>query len=414
MQITYSKFEHELNRFLKKYLDDNSFDDLEERLNLPETKTDSISEKINEFYQEQLQIDKYHSKDRIRIDRIITFSEKSLKPEKFTKFLIEIARVCLSEGKLDLANEIFRKANNSSDSNDLTKAESLLGLADVFSRRANWTRSLNTISKANSLFKSLNDKKGMAKCENLNGTIWGELGEVAKAKKHFLTSLSLIDPGEDIELAANLYTNLGIVYNIQENSKDSIKHLKRALSLYNKIGKYKNAAEVNLNIGLVYFDIDSYEDAIAALDNAIETAKQGGYLSVLCLTYLAKSQVLIKLRNYFYAAEFADKALELSHNSDDKLTVADIYKVKGIIERLLENYVAAETYLLNSLRINNSLNNELNAAETSYELGLLYEEMNNSSSKDSHLKQSLEYFKNIDAPKRVERIEELLGLSSAL
>ena len=412
MQITYSKFEHELNGFLKSYLEDDSFDHLKERLDLSENKADLISEKINDFYNQQLQIDKNYSKDRIRVDRIITFSEKTLPKGKFCKFLIELARICLSEGNLELASEIFRKANRISD-NDSIKAESLFGLADVFSRKANWTRSLEAINKANSIFKNLDDLRGVAKCQNFLGAIYGEMGDIHKAKRYLQISLSLINRDEDLELAANSYTNIGIIYNIQECPNDAISHLNRALTIYKKLGNHKNASEVNLNIGLVHFDSGNYESALFALDEAIELAKSNGFLSTLSLAYLAKSQVLIKLDNFYYAAEFTDKALEISHNSDDKLTLAEIYKVKGIIERHLKNFVASETYLLNSLRINNNLNNELNAAETSFELGVLYDNINDSNSKKSYLGRSQEYFENIGATTKVERIEQILGFSAS-
>ncbi len=413
MQITYSKFEHELNRFLKAYLEDDSFDHLKERLDLPEKKSDPVSEKINDFYKEQLQIDNSQARDRVKIDRIITFSEKNLSPEKFCKLLVELGRICLSEGKIDLANEIFRKANKRSN-NDITKAESLLGLADVFSRKAQWSRSFEAIKEAIRLFKTNNEFRGVAKCENLLGTLYGELGNISKAKKHLQTSLSLIDRDEDLELAANLYTNLGILYHIQEFNNDSINYLNRALSIYIKLGNNKCASEVSLNIGLVHYEASNYEAALVALDSAIDTAKTGAFLSVLCLTYLAKAQVLIMFNNFYYASEFANKALELSHNLDDKLTLADLYKIKGIIEKRLGNFETSETYLLNSLRINQSLNNEMNIAETSLELGLLYEKMNDSQSKNSYLEKSHKYFKNIEAQTKVGSIEKMLGFSSAV
>jgi len=413
MQITYSKFEHELNRFLKAYLEDDSFDHLKERLDLPEKKPDSISEKINDFYKEQLQIDNTQAKDRVKIDRIITFSEKNLSPEKLCKLLVQLGRICLSEGKIDLSNEIFRKANKLSN-NDLTKAESLLGLADVFSRKAQWSRSFEAVKDAMRLFKTNNEFRGVAKCENLLGSLYGELGNIPQAKKHLQTSLSLIDRDEDLELAANLYTNLGIIYHIQEFDNDSINHLNKALSIYTKLGNSKCASEVSLNIGLVHYEANNYEAALVALDSAIETAKTGGFLSVLCLTYLAKAQVLIMFNNFYYASEFSNKALELSHNLDDKLTLADLYKVKGIIEKRLGNFKTSETYLLNSLRINQSLNNEMNVAETSLELGLLYEKMNDSQSKNSYLENSHKYFKNIEAQTKVGSIEKMLGFSSAV
>ena len=412
MQLTYSKLEHELNRFLKGYLKDDSYDHLRERLDPPEKEVDKVSERINTFYQQQLEIDTYLSKDRVRIDRIITFSEKTLKAERFCKFLNELACICLAEGKLDIANEIFRKSNKLG-TDELTQAESLLGVADVYSRRANWTRSLEAVNNAKSLYKSANDKRGLAKCENLLGTIYGELGDILKAKKYLLSSLSLISTDDDAELTANLYTNLGIVHHVQENTTDSITYLNKALELYNLLGKNKNTSEVNLNIGLVHFDAGNYDDAIKAFDKAIEIAKEGDYLSVLCLVYLAKAEVLLKLNDYYYASDFADKALEISHSADDKLTIADIYKVKGIVARELNDFEASETYLLNSLRINKSHNNEMNAAQTSFELGVLYDKMNDTESQKTHLTKAKEYFSNISAPAKAEMIQKLLEFNSA-
>lgn len=411
MRISYNKFEHELNSFLKAYLEDESFDHLKDRLNLPESDIDTTSGKINEFYRDQLQIDNHQSKDRIRVDRIITFSEKRLKPEKFCNFLNELAHICLSEGKLDLASEIFRKSKKLTN-DDHTKAESLLGLADIFSRRAKWNRSIETTKSAKSLYKLLGDNRGLARCENILGTIYGELGDIITAKKNFLTSLSLINREEDLDLAANLYTNLGIVFNIQGYKSDAINHLSKALSIYNKVGNDKNTSEVNLNIGIVNLDYGNFPAALTALDAAIETAKNGQFLSTLCLSYHVKAQVLIKLNDFYYASEFANKALEMSHKLDDRVTVADFYKVKGIIERNLGNYTASETYLLNSLRINESVNNELNIAETSYELGLLYEKMNDSSLKNSYLEKSKAYYKNIESDVNVEKIDSVLSFAT--
>lgn len=413
MKIKYSKFEHQVNDSLKEYLADDSYDQLMERLGVTETSTDIVSEKINEFYKEQLKIDKHDSKDRVRIDRIITFSEKILEPEKFCNLLLQIANICLQEGKLDLANEIFRKANKQSV-NNLTKAESILGIADIMSRKAKFSTSIDHTNEAKALFKSVSDFRGLAKCENLLGIVQGELGDILKAKKHFLTSLSLIKSDEELELAANLYTNLGIVYHIQESHKDSVVHLNKALSFYKTLGRQKNVCEVSLNLGLVLFETKEYEAAINILNETIETAKSHQLLPILTLAYLAKAQVLIQLNDFHYASEFADAAFTLSHDLDDKLSLADAYKVKGIIERYLENYKASETYLLNSLRINRSLYNELNIAETSFELGLLYEKMNDFQAKTSNLNKSKEYFNTIGATSKVAIIEELLGFSTAV
>ena len=412
MKNSIDKFEIELNGLLKRYFNDDELNRLNLNINPPKEGSDKITGMINDFYRNQLQIDINNCSERIKIDKTITFSEKTLQQDKFYKFLLDLSQLCLSLGRLNFSNELFKKVKRNSN-NTALKAESLIGLADVFSRRANWQRSLRTIKEAESLYRELNDDSGLAKCENLLGSIYGERGDLAKAKVFFLNALSLINPENDLELAANLDTNLGIIDNIQGNTDDSIKHLTNALVSYNRLGNNRRITETKHNIGMVYLESGDYESALAAFDEGIELAKQGGFMSTLCLIYLAKSQVLIAMDDIYYASGFADKALDISNTTDDKLTSADIYRVKGIIERLRKNYNDAESFLLNSLRMNTSLKNEENIAETSFELAVLYEEKNDSQSKNSYLTSALNYFKQINAFNKVKKIEDMLNIGTA-
>lgn len=409
-----NRFKIELDNLLKEYLGDEEFKRINQNLDYNNNTADEISAKINDFYRDQLRINISNYDERIKIDRTITFSEKRLEADKFCKFLLKLGYVCLSGGKLNFAAEIFKKAFLSSTGlTGTSKAESLIGLADVHSRRANWSRSLSIIADAESLYKEMNDKAGLAKCENFLGSIYAEMGDLDNAKQHLLNGLSLINQETDPEIAGNLETNLGVIETVCGNSIDSLMHFTVALKMFIELKDYKRVSEVNLNIGMVYLETKEYDLAISALDDGIKTAKEGGFMSVLCLIYLAKSSALIYTNDIYSAAQFANKAFEISHNIDDKLTLADIYKVKGIIERHLKNFNDAESYLLNSLRINTTFKNAMNVAETSFELATLYEEMKNYESKQFYLKNSLNYYKDINALAKTKKIEEMLGVKAA-
>ena len=412
MNNSISDFEIELNGLLKEYFSNDELNRLNLKINPPKQGSDKVTGMINDFYRNQLQINISNYSERIKIDRTVTFSEKTLQSDKFYKFLLDLSQLCLSRGRLNLANELFKKVNRNSN-NTVLKAESLLGLADVFSRRANWQRSLVEIEDAESIYIGLNDNSGLAKCEKLLGYIYGERGDLAKAKDYFLNALSLLNPENDLEFAATLESNLGILDNMQGNTDDSIKHLTNALVSYNKLGNNWCITQVKHNIGLVHFESGDYESALVAFDEGIEIARQGSFISILCLIYLAKSQVLVATDDLYYASKFADKALDISNSTDDKLTSADIYMVKGIIERQKKNYNAAENYLLTSLRINTKLKNEENIAYTSFELAVLYERKNNSQSKESYLTSALKYFKQVNSFKKIKKIEDMLSVGTA-
>lgn len=408
MQNSTNNFEIELDGLLRTYLGEDELKRLDLKIIPSKVENNRVTEMINDFYRNQLEINIDSCNERIKIDRTITFSEKHLNPDKFCEFLLDMGRLCVTWGKLNFASELFKKTKKSSDKIQY-QAESMLELANVLSRKADWPRSLVNVADAELLYKKLNDNAGLAKCYNVLAPIYGDRGDIEKAKKYFLLSLSLIDPETDMEMAANLNTNLGIIENIH-GSKDSAKnHFKNALLIYKKLGDKKRMAEVYYNMGTTFLDSKDYDSALNAFDTGIEIAKKNKYILVLCLTYLAKSQVLIANKDINSAALFVDKALEISHTVDDKLTSADIFRVKGIIERHLQNYQLAETYLLNSLRINTSLKNEMNIAETSLELAILYEEMDKSKSKKSYLQSALKYYKQIQVSQKVKDIEIMLG-----
>ncbi len=213
MEISTNNFEKELDKLLEQYLGDRRLNPLNLNINLPKEGDSKIPGMINNFYLKQLQIENNNYSERVKIDRSITLSEKALHPDNFYEFLLDLGKLCLSGGRLNLANEIFRKVKTHS-SKTLHKVESLLGLADVFSRRADWKKSIRTIEAAASYYRELNDNSGQANCENLLGIIYGERGDLSKAKDHFLNSLLLLNPVIDLELAANLDRNLGIIHNI--------------------------------------------------------------------------------------------------------------------------------------------------------------------------------------------------------
>lgn len=412
MNSSISEFETELNGLLKEHFSVEELNRLNLKNNRPKEGSDKVTGIINDFYRNQLQINISNYSERIKIDKTITFSEKTLQADKLYEFLLDLSQLCLSRGRPNLASELFKKVNRNSN-NAVIKAESLLGLADVFSRRADWQRSLVTVEDAESIYIGLNDNNGLAKCENLLGSIYGERGDLAKSKDYFLNALSLINPENDLDFAARLESNLGILENIQDNADASIKHLTTALESYNKLGNNWCITQVKHNIGMVHFKSGDYKSALAVFDEGIEIAKQGNFISILCLIYLAKSQVLVAMDDLYYASEFADKALYISNSTGDKLSSADSYRVKGIIERRRKNYTDAENFLLNSLRMNTSLKNEKNIAETSFELAVLSEERNNSQSKESYLTSALKYFKQINAFNEVKKIKDMMGVGSA-
>jgi adenylate cyclase len=346
---------------------------------------------------------------RAQIDLLITFAQKKLSHLKQIQFFLTLGETVKRSGDYDAAVSIFdsllRSAGNESKLSNI-KINCYLAIADIYEKQAYWKESLALVKKARNAFKLQKDNKGIAFCENFLGTIFGERGNIKKAKSHFELSLSLLNPAKDKALVGIIEINLGILNNMQGNFDEAYTCFHRALVIFEQTHDFNRIAELRHNIGMLFTQKGEYDSALSEFDNSIALSIELGVFSKLGITYLSKAFIFTQLKDYHLASAFADKAMEICDSLNDRLSMADIYKIKGIIERSLNNYRLSESYLLTSLRINQELSNDLNKAETLYELGRLYVDMEQKNKALEVFKSSLEYFRSISSSVMVRKLKE--------
>jgi len=388
----------EVNEFTKKYL--NNFSDTAKQV------TGKKSKQRVEF---DLQED---PRLRIETDLLITFAESKLNRNKFLELLLSLGQMAITTGEFSLAIDINEKLlNETKDKKEYLNiaANAFLSLGELNSRQAHWQLSFNNIKKAEELFERQKDSYGKAKCENLLGTIYGETGDLKKAKKYFENSLTLIGNKQDYSLKGKIEINLGIINNIHGNYDLALSYYNRALLNFQKLNNLKRIAEIKHNIGMTYLKLNKYELSLNNFDQSISVSLQAGSLNTLGITYVSKAYLYTLKKDFSLAEAFADKAMDICYKTNDKLSIADIYKIKGIIQKNKSNYETSENYLLTSLRINKEFRNKLNYAETNFELGLLFKEMGNGKESKTYFNEAIKYFKNINALPEIKIIQEAMN-----
>jgi tetratricopeptide (TPR) repeat protein len=341
------------------------------------------------------------------IDVLITFAADKLNKVKLIELMLYLGAALIAHGELEIATQIYAQILskiNHKDRLENIAAYSLLALGDINSRQAKWDKSIDFINQAKRYFRKQNDIKGLAKCNNMLGTIYGDRGNIRKAKECFENSLSFLNPQADIALIGMIETNLGILNSIKGDYDDSLIYYQRALIKYEQIKDLFWISLLRHNLGMLHTQKGEYQAAVKEFDLSIEISIRAGFLPNLVISYLSKSYVYAKSNDLPLASAFADKSFELSHKLNDRLSIADIYKIKGIIERKLGHYDLSENYFLTSLRLNTELKNILNHAETLSELGELFIEINNKEEAKKCLKDALKDYKRIGANLHINEI----------
>lgn len=408
MEEQKNRFVEEIRNLLSDFVEVNELNNFINRFELKSSEKNSSIEMINKFYAQQLKIEYSFGRDRMQIDRTITFAQKTLPKEKYFELLKNLAQLCIANGKLNFAAEILNKLLKQNQEEGM-KAEALLLLSDVYSRRADWNKSIETLEKANDLFVKTGNNNGSSKCENMLGVIHGEKGNLSQAKEHFEKCLELIDMGEERELRASVESNLGIILNIQGDYAKAAEYFEKALRYFESVTSYRRIAELRQNIGMMFFNKNEHDAALIEIDKSIELGLENKLMPVLALSYLSKSNILLALDNCDAALAFADKALEVSNLIDDKLSIADVYRTKSTIEKKMKNFKKAENYLQSSLRLNKNNENILNTAEGKMELGELYGVMDLRNDKEKFLRESLREYQELNISNKIKKVEEMLS-----
>lgn len=345
------------------------------------------------------------------IDILITYASDRLETSRHVELLLQLGEFSISIGELKAATEVYNHIFFVTDEHtelENVQAYSYLALGDIYSRQAEWQNSIRYLNKAKKLFTGQKDFRGSARCENILGTIYGDKGEIKKAKKHFEESLSYLDQKQDEYLIGMIEINLGIINNIQGNYDQAFTYHQRAIYKFEQMQDFRRLSEVLNNLGMMHTQKGEYDLALKVYDQSISVSLSSGYLPTLVVSYLSKGYIYALLKDITLAQAFSDKGMEGAIKLNDRLSVADIYKTKGIIEKKFGNFVAAENYLVTSIRINQELENILNLAESSLELGILYIEFGKKESALEQLNNSLNYFKKLDSLVMIEKITEII------
>ncbi len=346
------------------------------------------------------------------IDLLLTYAADKLSKPKLIELMLYIGESCTVHGELEIASQTYLNILSTikdEDNLENIAAHSLLALGEIYSRQAQWDKSINYINQAKRSFDKQKDFKGIAKCNNMLGTIYGDRGKIQKAKECFENSLSFLNPQTDNALIGMIDINLGILNSMQGNYDKSFVFYQRALINYGQVKDVMRISQLRHNLGMLYTQKEEYTAALREFDRSIATSIKAGFLPNLALSYLSKAYVYIKTNDLPLATAFADKSLDFCLKINDRLSIADIYKIKGMIERKHKHFDVSESYFLTSLRINTELDNTLNNAETLYELGELYIDMNKKDEAIKCLKKTLRYYQSLKADVHIKRVKNLIN-----
>jgi len=401
---------NDLKNLLDEYMTEASSGDFIKQLEQDNSSNINEAADFSELDKSQVEHEVSKGIDhRVMVDNLITHCENDLTEEKYYNLLLDLSQLMWQRGEVTFSLEIVENllGKISSDNKYISfEAEANLMISKIYWSQAIWDDCNYYVSKAMELFTSISSESGIAKCENMLGTLYGEKGEFEKAQQYLESALKHLKEDDDSSVRATILTNLGIINTITRDFEKAVLNYKTAIEKFESLKDTRRLSRVYHNIGMLYTRMEKYDEALDEFNKCISHSLDNEYLSNCAVAYVGKAFIYTKLKNSALADAYSDKAMEIAYKINDTLSIADIYKIKGMIQNEMDNFQLSEEFFENSLRLNKDLENKLNAAESAIELGNLLQKNKREEEAKPHLDSAVSYYKEIKDEDTIDNLLE--------
>ena len=230
----------------------------------------------------------------------------------------------------------------------------------------NWLKSLE-------LFKSLNDKNGIANLSNNIGSLYYNRTDDVKALEYYLQSLKLSEEIDDKNRIATALGNIGNTYlRKSATQSNAIKYLLRALPMFIKLNRQDEIVINYTNLGEGYLDLKKADSALYYYKLGLKASNNVEELSTVFI-WNNIGKAYAKKGDFNSAIIYQNKSIALAQKLKSQFNVgksllglADTYYTKGDINQALDNYKKAEPLLIAN-RANEELRDTYHGLYKSFE-----------------------------------------------
>ncbi|OJJ22894.1 hypothetical protein BKI52_00655 [marine bacterium AO1-C] len=171
-----------------------------------------------------------------------------------------------------------------------------------------------------------------------------------KKAKTFMRRLEL-NPNENREVLARIFSLTGYVNQIQGNYKKAIKYKKRALDIHLIRKNYKAVASLYLNLSNYYGEIGAIEKSLTYANKSLSVFKRLKDTINMANAYNSISILASSQKNYSLALDLAHKSLKLKTYlySANHYSIDNTYQVIGVIYTQTKQFDKALSFFTKSL-----------------------------------------------------------------
>ncbi len=220
--------------------------------------------------------------------------------------------------------------------------------------------------KALELFDAAGDTLGIANVYMNLGLVYDDLQQYEKSEEYHRRAIGLFRQIDyPIRLSHSL-NNLAAVFHVQNKFDSALFYYTESLAIRLKLNSTIDIAESWNNIGVIHQFKGEYDIALEHIMGALSMIRNLPESRLKATVYLGAGYCNMKQKRYPLANAYLDTALAISQKTHDAHDLHLAYKYKKELELALNNYSAAYDFLSRQLELEDKIFNEETMKKVQY------------------------------------------------
>lgn len=223
-------------------------------------------------------------------------------------------------------------------------ADALRELGRLNLQKGNYELSLDYHLKSHAIYKTIPNRRQIAKANHSISSIYSQMAEYEKASEYSQIALAQFEEISDKNGIAGVYNNMAIIYETKDDFENAIIYYKKALELYSNSSLKRKYAGTLANFGAVNGVIGNYELGIKTIKEAQKIQIKLNDPFGMAGSWVVLSELYEKSENYEQAIETALKGLTIAqeNNYNRWIIKSSMYLARN--HAALKNYEKAYQY----------------------------------------------------------------------
>lgn len=247
--------------------------------------------------------------------------------------------------------------------------------AVIYTEQANFNEALKNYGKSKELYTTLNDLKGLEKCNNAMGVLYSYKGEFKNSLNAYKKAMRIAEKRNDSKMIHKYLYNIGIIYRHTGEYEKALENFDYALEI-NKKNKDSLGILNSLNsIASLYYEQGNYPVSLDYHNKSLQIAERINDSIGIFQSHINIGNLYRQQNDNEKALNFYNKALSINNAQFNvknvtalKNNIAGVYFDNNEYDKAISNYNA-------SVKLSREIEDDVNLVTALNGLGFIYLEI---------------------------------------